>query len=314
MPTPLELDLRLLELVRAVVDAPDPGFLSLYTEVCRQSATSGRRAHELVALSLKVSPRGLHTARYDAPIFWRPMPPEAILEAARRAAPTLALHEALGEPDSPVARWIADQGRFFTYLAVEHSSRVYKIYLFQTGPTPTLPEIDLDQPPELLRKSAYIRCLELDMDAPSRFDDTIYFKLEGLLEDHLAPGIVLHPRLGRALLDLPGRATVERALRGLLAGRGRPNAPVLKLRVPLEFAPEDLGSVRLALSQNLASPTAPLRVAEAAGALMEIGEALGQGPALARWLEAVAPFDPFISYLAATDDGITVYYKVGAAA
>lgn len=312
MPDPSSADRALLELLRAVLRVRDPAPLSLYAEVCRQSVTSGRRAAELVALSLKISPRGFFSNRYDAPLFWRPTAPAQILDAARRAAPTAALDAALSEPDSPVARWISDQGRHFTYLAVEHDSRVFKIYLFDTRGGPALPEVDLDLPPEALRQAAYIRCLELNMDQPARSDDTIYFKLETSFEQALTPDFSFHPRLRRPLLDLPGREAVVARLQTLIEGRRRPNAPVLKLRVPATWAPEDLATVPLALSQNVAEPARPLEVNAVADDLRAIGAALGQGEATARWLDTVAPFAAFISYLAAGDDHVTVYYKVGA--
>ena len=311
MPDPSSADRALLELIRAVLRVPDPAFLSLYSEVCRQSATSGRRAAELVALSLKISPRGFFSNRYDAPLYWRPVSPAQILDAARRAAPTAALAAALAEPEGPVARWISGQGRHFTYLAVEHDSRVFKIYLFDTRGGPALPAVDLDQAPEALRQAAYIRCLELNMDQPDRSDDTIYFKLESSFEHSLEADFSFHPRLRRPLLDLPDRDVVVQRLRSLVEGRARPNAPVLKLRVPDTWRPEDLATVPLALSQNVADRANPLAVNAVAADLLTIGEALGQGEATARWLQTVAPFDAFISYLAAGDDHVTLYYKVG---
>ncbi len=113
------------------------------------------------------------------------------------------------------------------------------------------------------------------------------------------------------MLDLPDHDVVVQRLRSLVEGRRRPNAPVLKLRVPETWAPEDLATIPLALSQNVADPAQPLRVNAVADDLLTIGEALGQGEATARWLETVARFDPFISYLAAGDDHVTLYYKVG---
>ena len=74
---------------------------------------------------------------------------------------------------------------------------------------------------------------------------------------------------------------------------------MLKLRVPETWRPEELAKVPLALSQNVANRANPLAVNAVAADLLTIGEALGQGEATARWLQTVAPFDPFISYLAA---------------
>jgi hypothetical protein len=105
------------------------------------------------------------------------------------------------------------------------------------------------------------------------------------------------------------RDDVVRLLRPLLAGVRRVNDPVVKLRLPAAFDPDALAGVDFGISANLYDPSAMRFVNDHAPAIAGIGEALGCGAAVARWLEAIRPFDCFLSYCCVGPDFVTFYYK-----
>lgn len=294
-------------LLRAVLDVPEPRWMNLYAEVCRATSESAWRPHQLLALSARLTPRGLLRNRYDSPLTWSPARGPEFYDIACRAAPTAAVARWLADAACPARAWVAAPPRWFNYLAVDFDRRVYKLYRFLDKDSAFLEDLDLAAPREALRASSYIDCLEIDLDRPARAENTLYFKVR--VDDParlVDPGFRPHAALVEPPLSrLPARHAAAEAIASILRGRTPPVEPVVKVR--WDQGPVPVG----AFSVNLTDARAPVRVAEHAPALLALAEAVGCATDVRSWSDVVAGFDGYLSYLCVGPDFVTLYYKSG---
>lgn len=299
-------------LLRAAHRVEEPRHLELCREIARINGPKEWDTSELVALSAKIKPGSLHRNRYDSAVEWTDEGAARFYASAVNAAPSDAVADLLGRPGNYVSRWIGSAGRSFSYLAVEYDSRVYKIYLFDPAAPSFIDAQDLEELLPRLHRSAYIDCMEIDLDRPSYHSRSAYFRLgaSGLAE-MLEPGYRPNPRMeNRLLRGVDDAARIAAALRSLSAGLKRVNHPVIKLR----GNPGGVGIARLSgadygVSINTFDPDGLKYVNDHHAEILAIAGALDCRSEVGDWLEAIREFDCFISYICVGADFVTFYYK-----
>lgn len=303
-------------LLRAAHTCAEPRHLDLYREILRRNGPKEWDTSELIALSAKLSLGKLHRNRYDSAVEWTAAGAKSFYTGVVNAAPTDAVAALLQRPGNYVAEWIRSAGRAFSYLAVEYDSRVYKIYLFDPVIPSFLEEQALEPLLPRLHRSAYIDCIEINLDQPERYTRPVYFKLRApTLSAALDPGYRPHPRIeNRVLRQIGDRERVVAALRSITAGLRRVNDPVIKLRyLPgaggSGEAVRRLGEADYGISINTSDPARLKRLNDHRAEVLAIADALACREAVEAWLDAIRPFDCFISYICVGDDFVTFYYK-----
>lgn len=294
-------------LLGAAHTTTSPRHLALLDEIERTDGAKDFDKSELVELSVKLSPGALSRNRYDSAIEWTPAGIARFPESVRNGAPSAALAGLLSV-ENDVFDWIRASGRFFSYLAVDGDERLYKIYLFDTTRPAFLDEIDPRAPAEEVLRRAYIDCLEIDVDQPARRRRAPYFKLRApSLASVLDEGFRPAPSWeGRALVRLPERRAIADAVRALLRGVGRMNDPVIKLRLD---GRDDLRDVDATISANVVDARCLKYVNDHTAEIRAIAKAFACSDEVEAWLDAIRPFDCFVSYLGLSEGAVTLYYK-----
>mgnify|MGYP006992416822 CR=1 FL=1 len=338
---------RTRQLLRVLHGPRAPEHARLHDEVVRLHLGKEFHPSELVEASIKISPRGFSQQRYGACISWRPDQRGQLAESALNAAPTEAVRRALAlalpgpmsgverspEPPALAARdaelreWIERSARYFACVAYDFDARLYKMYRFKHRPVHYLEDLDLVERAAELPALAYIRSLELHMDAPEQRRLPLYFKLRfagepvgpatttepsqpprrpaaGLLE----PGFTPHPLLApRVLSAAPDREAVVRSLRRFLADLTPAQDPVVKLVPPARA--EDLLALDYGVSVNLLDPERIRFVDDQRGCILGVAEAFGCLQQAEPWVQQILPFGCFVSYLGVGPDSVTFYYR-----
>lgn len=237
--------------------------------------------------------------------------------------------------------WIGRTTRYASAAAYDFDARLYKLYLFKHRPITYFEDVDLEQPAASLSVASYIRCLEINMDDPAQRSLPLYFKLRlaasggpsasapapapGAATDSsalsgsqrrkrpsdvLAPGFTPHPQLKPRLLGSPAvkqREQLLESLGSLVQGMPLHNDPVVKFVPP--SAPGSLGTLDYGVNLNLLSPVHVRFVEEQSDCILDVAKAFGCRPQAKAWLEQVAPYDCFLSYLGLGPDSVTFYYR-----
>lgn len=237
--------------------------------------------------------------------------------------------------------WIGRTTRYASAAAYDFDARLYKLYLFKHRPITYFEDVDLEQPAANLSVASYIRCLEINMDDPAQRSLPLYFKLRleksggpstlgsgpapakamdsSALDgsqrrrrpsDVLAPGFTPHPQLKPRLLVAPAvkqREQLLESLGSLVQGMPLHNDPVVKFVPP--SAPGSLGMLDYGVNLNLLSPAHVRFVEEQSDCILDVARAFGCRPQAKTWLEQVAPYDCFLSYLGLGPDSVTFYYR-----
>ncbi len=302
---------RITQLLRACHDVRDPRHGALAAEVERVNAGKAWAAEELIALSVKIAPGRLSRNRYDSALHYEPQEACRLAGSVLAAAPSAALAHYLAEAGNPVLRWVNASSRTFSYLAVEHDARVYKIYLFDPKTQLLLEDADASAPLEALRPLSYIDLIEMDMDVPQRQQGPMYFRLRADFDEVLEPAYRPNAGLAPQLLQIPRRDEVVAQVRRLIAGVGRIAAPVVKCRLPPAAPPgrDRLCDSSYAASMNTFAPECVKYLEDHTSEIGALGELFGCAAEVAQWLCAAAPFDCFISYVCVGPDFVTLYYK-----
>ncbi len=305
--------LRLLEAAHTCHEARH---LNLYREVHRINDSKEWDTSELVALSVKIGPGKIHRNRYDSPVEWTEEGAANFYTSVARAAPTEAITLLLKSPSNYIAEWIRSTGRFFSYLAVDYDTRVYKIYLFDPDTPVYLDCQDLRQLLPRLYPSSYIDCMEVDLDQPLRYKRSVYFKLTApslvaVLEPDYRPNPQIENRILKRIND---PVQVVDALRSISAGLQRVSDPVIKLRYSPDVSRGNddisrLSAADYAISINTFDPGCQKYINDCRDEILSIGRALGCQDKVRDWLEAIREFDCCISYICVGSDFVTFYYK-----
>lgn len=246
------------------------------------------------------------------------------------------------EPPAPanprldaLRNWAARSSRFFSAVAYDYDAKLYKLYQFKHHPVRFFEDLDLLGQRDNLPGLSYIRSLEVPFDDPQEWWEALYFKLRFVdlsaqlaeggslaprrkLTEILAPDFRPHALLSpRLLAALPRRAALVAELSALLADVQVVNDPVIKLVPPplagADVTPEQQQAAWAALDYgvnvNLLDPARIRFVEEQQATLLKIADALGCQAQAKSWLEQVAPFEPFLSYLGIGPDSVTLYYR-----
>jgi hypothetical protein len=300
----------------AALQQASPGSERLFDEIVRINPTRNLDLGELITASARLGPGRLERNRYDAAVAWPPYDVAGFLQSALNGAPTACLRELLADCPIEIAEWIESSGTAITFLGVDFDHRRYKLYLFRDR-WPTLSDsIGLDAIAAALHDSAYIDCLELDMESVARARSA-YWKLGDVsFADTLAPTYRPHRAIDNRVLRIPGRAAIVSALEPILAGQQRRNEPIIKFRRPrgVWAAPDaaELAAAAYAIECSLFDPQRLKYVNDYTDEILAIAAAFGCRRQVARWLAAVRPFDCYIHYVGVGEAFVTFYYKCSA--
>lgn len=198
------------KLLRAIHKDGSPSHDRLYDEICRRNSHQEHDPSELVECSVKLSRRGFFGLRHGGSISSSPSDRGVLSESAGRAAPSVALRQALalptadstGSPPStdagsrpgsdagqPTANhpriealrgWVQRTSRFFSAIAYDYDAKLYKLYLFKHRPISYFEDLDLIGRAADLPALAYIRSAEVPFDEPQDWQESLYFKLRFL--------------------------------------------------------------------------------------------------------------------------------------
>jgi len=351
-------------LLRAVHQAGAPSHDRLSEEINRLNPGKQHDPSELVELSVKMSTHGFFQRRHGGSISWEKKDRGQLAESARKAAPTDALQRAFAAPATPhaasseattatspvppsvtkseqaaqaIRAWAARSSRYFSAIAYDFDAQLYKLYLFKHHPVQFLEDLDLVLRLPELPALSYIRSLEVAMDDPAQWKESLYFKLRFLAAQRgdatdspasllvrrkptevLAADFRPHPLLSpRLLAQVPAREALVNQLGVLLADLPVINDPVVKFTPPVlelstatpEHAAQAWAEVDYGLNLNLLDPEKTRFVEEQEATLLAIADALGCKSQAKAWLAQIAPFDCFLSYLGLGSDSVTLYYR-----
>lgn len=304
------LSVRFLD---AALHRPDPGSERLFDEIVRINPARNLDLGELITASARLGPGRLERNRYDAAVAWPPYDVAGFLQSAQNGAPTARLREFLTNCPFEIAEWIESPGTAMTFLGVDFDHRRYKLYLFRDR-WPTLSDsIALAALAAALHGSAYIDCLELDMESAAHARSA-YWKLGDVsFPDMLAPAYRLHRAIDNRILRVAGRAAIVAALEPILSGQQRRNEPIVKFRRPrgVWTAPgaAELAAAPYAIECSLFDPERLKYVNDHSEEILAIAAAFGCREPVARWLAAIRPFDCYIHYVGVGEAFVTFYYK-----
>ena len=344
-------------LLRAVHQAGAPSHDRLSDEINRLNPGKQHDPSELVELSVKMSTRGFFQRRHGGSISWERKDRGQLAESARKAAPTDALQRAFAAPEATpdasseaapavtkseqaaqaLRAWAARSSRYFSAIAYDFDAQLYKLYLCKHHPVQFLEDLDLVLRLPELPALSYIRSLEVAMDDPAQWKESLYFKLRFLAAqprdatdspasllvrrkptEVLAADFRPHPLLSPRLLGaVPAREALVTQLGVLLAELPVINDPVVKFTPPAlelstatpERAAQAWAEVDYGLNLNLLDPDKTRFVEEQEAPLLAIADALGCKSQAKAWLAQIAPFDCFLSYLGLGSDSVTLYYR-----
>lgn len=298
-----------MALLQACHAMRDPHHGALAQEVARINGGKEWATEELIALSIKFGPGSLSRNRYDSPVHYSARDAVLLPTSVLAAAPTAALRAYLSMPGNAALRWLAASDRTFSYLAIDFDARVYKIYLFNTAAPAYLGDLDVRVRFDAARPDSYIDLLEIDMDDPARHATPMYFKLRGSFDDFLQPGYRPHPAMEPRLLHgNPRRGDIVDCIRALTARLGAVCDPVIKCRPPAS-ADGALYDSDYAVSVNTFDSTHMKYLNDHRRELRVLAECFDCAGQAGAWLDAVAPFDCFISYVCVGPGFVTLYYK-----
>lgn len=295
----------------SALGAAGDGVLGLSEEVERLNAARDLDVSEIVTASVRLRPGRLDRRRYDSALAWSTSDLGGFYESAVNGAPTSCLRELLSARPPHITAWMADTEHVHTYAGVDFDQRRYKLYLFREPGSTLTNGVDLASFAPALHRSAYIDCLELDMDtaAPAR---SAYCKLGPVdFADVLSPTYRPHPKILNRILRIAGRARVVAALDAIQAGQLR-NEPIIKFRRPANSGPSssaaELAASEYAIECSLFDPERLKYINDYAQEILAIASVLACRDDVAAWLDAVRPFDPYIHYLGVGGDFVTIYY------
>ncbi len=284
----------------------------LHAEVARINPARNLDVIEVITASARLSHGAVERNRYDAGVAWPPYAVDGFLESARNAAPTDRLHELLSHCPAEIAAWIARPGTSITYLGVDFDQRRYKLYLRRDHPSALSAALALESVAEAFHRSAYIDCLELDMETAA-FTRSAYWKLGAVtFADTLAEAYRPHPDIDDRVLRMPGRTEVVSALEALVAGQRR-NEPIVKFRrrrgvwTPPDAA--ELAAAPYGIECSLFDPHRRKYVNDHTDEILAVAAAFACRDGVARWLDAIRPFDCYIHYVGVGEAFVTFYCR-----
>jgi hypothetical protein len=198
----------------AALHGAGPGSDRLHREIERINPAKNLDIGELITASARLCRGGLERNRYDSPVTWPPDDVEGFLESARNAAPTSRLRNLLSNCPDEIGEWIDSPGTVMSYLGADFDQRRYKFYLFRDQLSALNGAVTLESMTAALHSSAYIDCLELDMETAA-CTRSAYWKLGAVsLHDTLGPAYRPHPEIENRILRVDGRTQVVSALEG----------------------------------------------------------------------------------------------------
>jgi hypothetical protein len=298
----------------AALHGAGPGSDRLHREIERINPSKNLYIGELITASARLYRGGLERNRYDSPVTWPPDDIEGFHESALNAAPTSRLHDLLSNCPGEIAEWLDSAGTVMTYLGVDFDQRRYKLYLFRDQPLALGRAAALESIAAALHSSAYIDCLELDMETAA-CTRSAYWKLGAVsLHDALDPAYRPHPEIENRILRLAGRTQVVSALEAIVAGQVR-NEPIIKFRRPrgVWTAPDagELAASTYAIECSLFEPDRRKYINDHTDQILTIAAAFSCRDDVARWLEQIRPFDCYLHYVGVGDAFVTFYYHCG---
>jgi hypothetical protein len=283
----------------------------LYGEISRINPGKNLDVSQVTTASARLSRGMLERNRYDAAVSWPPDAADGFLESARNGAPTDRLRELLSHCPVEIAEWSARPGTTITYLGVDFDQRRYKLYLRRDRPSALSAALDLESVAAAFHGSAYIDCLELDMETAA-CTRSAYWKLGAVtFPEALAATYRPHPDIDSRLLRVPGRERVVSALEAIVAGQRR-NEPIIKFRRPrgVWTSPDaaELAAAPYAIECSLFDPGRRKYVDDHAGEILAVATELGCRDDVGRWLDAIRPLDCYIHYVGVGEAFVTFYY------
>jgi hypothetical protein len=298
----------------AALHGAGPGSDRLHREIERINPAKNLDIGELITASARLSRGRLERNRYDSPVTWPPDDVEGFLESALNAAPTSRLRNLLSNAPKEIGEWIDSPGTAITYLGADFDQRRYKLYLFRDQPSALSRAAALESMAAALHSSAYIDCLELDMETAA-CKRSAYWKLGAVsLRDALSPTYRPHPEIENRILRVAGRTQVVSALEAIVAGQDR-NEPIIKFRRPrgVWTAPDaaELAASAYAIECSLFEPDRRKYINDYTDQILTIAAALACRDDVARWLEQIRPFDCYLHYVGFGDAFVTFYYHCG---
>jgi hypothetical protein len=170
----------------------------------------------------------------------------------------------------------------------------------------------LESVAEAFHRSAYIDCLELDMESAA-CTRSAYWKLGDVtFLDTLAAGYRPHPDIGSRILRVAGRSEVVSALEAIMSGQ-RCNEPIVKFRRPRGvWTPPDTAELMVApygIECSLFDPGRRKYVNDHSKEILAVAAVFACRDAVAGWLDAIRPFDCYIHYVGVGETFVTFYCR-----
>ncbi len=333
-------------LIDRVIHSGISGRTTLFDHIERTNGDRQFDPSELVELSVKLSLRGFSQNQYCAPLTWTPRERATLAEHVRHAAPTKALRDILTPPGpsdvdqdkreslsaeeraqdearGALREIIGRTARYFSCVVHDFDARSYGVLFFKPRPTRDQESIDLTRRAEDLQTLADIRGVEIDMDDPSRKTIPVYFRVKlprkngespphplDILEKDYTPHPWLVPRV---LEQVPNRNEIVEPLRRMLADVGLVREPVVKLVPPPSgshaYTIDDWRDARYDVHVCVLDEAHPVFLEAHRASMLALGRAFGCDNAVSSWLDAVDPFDCFMSRLEVGPDSVVIHYR-----
>lgn len=333
------------KLIERVIHTGVPGRTHLFDDVER---TNGKREFdpsELIEFSVKMSSRGFSQNQYCAPLTWTPGERGAIASRIHEAAPTDVLRDILTPPNVDeedkrksmtkaqreqddgrrvLLETIGRTARYFSCVVHDFDAKTYGVWFFKPRPTRDQDTIDLTRRAEDLQTLADIRGVEIDMDDPLRTTTPVYFRVKlpdkqdgsetrplDILDEAYSP----HPWLAPRLLQTPNRKEIVDPLRQMLSNVALVREPVVKLVPPKStlssgaFTMDDWRDAPYDVHVCVLDENHTVFLDDHRVSILAIAQAFGCKNAALAWLEAIDPFDCFMSRLEVGPDSVVFHYR-----